>query len=204
MYSSHISFISHVKKECRKNGIRLLLSKKDILRDGIHTYGGYFDEEKIAISSGSESWVISTLVHEYCHMRQWIDKAPEYTNINIRGGNNSILIMNNWIEGTEYKKSTIHTAMSRNRDCELDCERRTVEAIREFKLHIDINNYIQVANSYILAYNYVKLVRTWNFIGSVYDKEIVSEMPTDLYSLNYNRLPNKFKKLFDRVLMRVQ
>ena len=50
----------------------------------------------------------------------------------------------------------------------------------------------------------MKLVRTWNFIGSVYYKEIVSEMPTDLYSLNYNRLPNKFKKLFDRVLMRVQ
>lgn len=191
MYSSHISFISHVKNAEKMEFDYYYQKRIYYVMEFIHMVDISM-KKKIAISSGSESWVISTLVHEYCHMRQWIDKAPEYTNINIRGGNNSILIMNNWIEGTEYKKYTINTAMSRNRDCELDCERRTVEAIKEFKLHIDINNYIQVANSYILAYNYVKRVRTWNFIGSVYDKEIVSEMPTDLYSLNYNRLPNKF------------
>jgi hypothetical protein len=201
MYSSHISFISHVKKECRKNGIRLLLSKKDILRDGIHTYGGYFDEEKIAISSGSESWIISTLVHEYCHMRQWIDKAPEYTNINMSGDNNSILIMNSWIEGNEYKKSIVNKAISINRDCELNCERRTVDIIKQFNLHLDIDEYCQTANSYILCYNFIKKVRTWNFKESIYDKRITTKMPTDLYTLNYNALPKYYNSLFNKILM---
>ena len=204
MHPNHIAFISHVKRECRENGIHLLLSKKDVLRDGIHTYGGYFDETKIAVSNGSESWIIRTLAHEYCHMLQWAEDDPVYTKTRVRGGQDSILIMNKWIEGNEYKKSTINTAMSLNRDCELDCERRTVEVIKKFNLHIDINKYIQSANSYILAYNYVKRVRTWNFKGSIYDKAIVNEMPMDLYSIDYNRLANKYKKLFDRILMGVK
>jgi len=200
MHPNHLAFISHVKQECRHNGMRLLLSKKSVLRDGIHTYGGYFDGEKIAISSGSESWVIRTLAHEYSHLQQWIDNDPTYFKTKLHGVD-STTIMNKWIEGNEYKKSTINKALSLNRDCELNCERRTVDVIHKFGLQLDIDKYCQSANSYILCYNFVKKVRTWDFKGSIYDKEIVDEMPMDLYTLNYNRLPRYYEALFRRVLM---
>lgn len=203
MHPNHLAFISHVKQECRLNGMRLLLSKKSILREGIHTYGGFFDEEKIAVSSGSESWVIRTLAHEYSHLQQWIEDDPSYFKTKLRGGIDSITIMNKWIEGHEYKKSTINRALSLNRDCELNCERRTIDVIKEFGLQLDINKYCQSANSYILCYNFVKKVRTWDFKGSIYSKEIVDEMPTDLYTLNYNRLPRYYEALFRKVLMGV-
>ena len=101
----------------------------------------------------------------------------------------------------KYKKSTINRALSLNRECELNCERRTVDVIKEFGLQLDINKYCQSANSYILCYNFVKKVRTWDFKGSIYAKEIVDEMPTDLYTLNYNRLPRYYEALFRKVLM---
>jgi len=201
MHPNHLAFISHVKQECRTHDMRLLLSKKQILRDGIHTYGGYFDEEKIAVSSGSDGWVIRTLAHEYSHLLQWIELDPAYFKTKLRGGIDSITIMNKWIEGHEYKKSTVNKALSLNRECELNCERRTINVIKQFNLHLDINKYCQAANSYILSYNFVKKVRTWDFKGSIYDKEIVDEMPTDLYSLDYSRLPRQYEALFRKVLM---
>jgi len=200
MHKNHLDFITHVKRECRRYGIKLILSDKDRLIVDNQTYGGYFDTIELFVSNGAENWIISTLVHEFSHMEQWIENDPVFTH-RLRGGYQSYDIMDKWLGGNTYKPITVKSAVGLSRDCELDCDRRAIKNITKYNLQLDIERYCQESNAYILMYNFAKKIRQWEFKNSPLDDRIVNHMPTDLTSINYNTLPREYELLYKTVLL---
>lgn len=200
---SHKAFLHHVKSECRRYNIKLILTVDDCFNTNGQSYGGYFSHttHEMGITQLNHSYIFtSILVHEFSHMEQWIDNDPTFTQ-HLRGGYESSTIMDNWLDGTEYEYKTIKTAIDLIRNCELNCERRAIKNIKKYKLDFDENNYAQSANAYILFYNYIITKRRWEYVEPPTEiEEIVNAMPTDLYSLDYTILLPKYKILFDKLL----
>ena len=98
----------------------------------------------------------------------------------------------------KIKNTTAYKAGKIVRDMELDCEIRSVENIKKWKLPLKINNYIQLANSYIYFYTYSLKVRKWCNLKSPYRvKSIVNIMP-DYFVEDYDDLDPKYEELFER------
>lgn len=200
MHPIHREFIRHVKSECRRHKITIILSSQQTVSiDGI-PYGGYFDEfnNKLVVSSGSERWIISTLVHEFSHMEQWLYSDPTYTR-RMKGGYDGSQIMDDWLDGKQFKKQTVKNAFSIARDCELNCEIRSVDNIKKYDLQLDIDLYNQEANAYILSFNYIKKYRKHDLTTSPLQNEIVNSMPKTL-DLDYTKLTREHELLFKTYL----
>ena len=106
---SHIDFLQHVKRECRRYKINLVLTEDECFHSNGQSYGGYFTHvaRELGVTHlNSEHLFISILVHEFSHMEQWIDEDPTYTQ-HLRGGHESSTIMDNWLNGVEYEFNTI-------------------------------------------------------------------------------------------------
>lgn len=200
---SHISFLKHVTRECRRYRITLILSTSSTFSYGEQTYGGYFDNYRKELGvthKNNEHLFIPLLVHEFSHMEQWIDNDPSYT-AHMRGGYESSTIMDRWLNGREYEYSTVKKAIDLLRDCELNCERRAILNIRKYGLDIDEDEYCRTANAYILFYNYIMRKRRWEYQEPVTAiQEIISEMPFDLYSLDYTKMLPEHRVLYDTYL----
>lgn len=200
---NHISFFKHVKRECRRYKIKLVLSQSDAFIDDGQSYGGYFDHvsKELGVTHfNTEYLFIPILVHEFSHMEQWIDKDPCYTK-HLIGGYESSTIMSEWLNGREYDYKTVKKAIDILRDCELDCERRVIKNIEKYKLDINVKKYCKEANAYILFYNYIIRKRRWEYKESPSSIiEILDEMPDNLFSLNYTKLLPEHRKLFDNHL----
>lgn len=201
MHPLNQSFVQHVKAECRRFKIKCIFSPYDKIFIDNANYGGYFDnyERKLVVTNGSERWIISTLVHEFSHMEQWIYEDPIFFGT-LRGGYCSLRVMDEWIEGKEFAPSTITQAVSMVRDCELDCERRALVNIAKYNIHLNIEHYCQEANAYVLSFNYVKKYRKKDFENSQLDDRIVKLMPKDLDSMDYTTLSKTHEKIFNRYL----
>lgn len=200
---AHKPFLQHVKRECRRYRIKLILTEDDCFTTDGQSYGGYFSHisRELGVTQlNNDSAFTSILVHEFSHMEQWIDNDPSYTQ-HLRGGYESSTIMENWLDGREYEYDTIHKAIALIRDCELNCERRSIININKYALDIDIDIYCKSANAYILFYNYIMLKRRWEYKepASIIPM-IINQMPTDLYSLDYTTLTSEHIKLFDTYL----
>lgn len=197
------TFYAHVRRECRRYEIKLIVSTENAFFDDNESYGGYFDHEtrELGVSKGdSEPDFISILVHEFSHMEQWIEEDPTYTH-HLRGGYESSEIMDKWIKGREYEYNTIKSAIDIIRDCELNCERRAIKNIEKYNLNLDMDDYCRSSNAYIMFYNYIMKKRRWEYEKSASEiPEIVNAMPNDLYSLDYTKLSKKYKDLFDMYL----
>ena len=200
---SHISFLKHVKRECRRYRIKLILSPLEAFVFDGQSYGGYFDNytmEMAVTHKNNENVFISLLVHEFSHMEQWIERDSTFTS-HLRGGYESSTIMSQWLDGREYQYNTIKKAIDLLRDCELNCERRAVKNIEKYNLDLDEETYCKEANAYILFYNYIMRKRRWEYKESPNCiTEILDKMPTDLYSLDYTELTSEQRNLFDEYL----
>jgi len=195
------SFIKELEKKCSEHNVELLLLKGDSVpySDSIHCTG-YFDEQDedsnravLACALGDLSSVfVSTLVHESCHLDQWLQKAPVW------GNNTSCGVVDLWLEGTEVKNIKKH--LGQVRDLELDCERRTSRKIVQYDLPINVDEYIQKANSYIHLYNYIGITRKWATPKNApYKNEnIWRNMPRTFRNKDYYKdLTPKVLKLFN-------
>lgn len=193
-------FISHVKHECRRHGVKLVLSDKRYFSDEAQTYGGYFshsDKELAVADIGNSYNMLTTLVHEFSHMEQWIYDDPTFTH-RLRGGHESTAILNNWLMGQQYNKNTIRSAVAIIRECELNCERRTIANIKKYKLSIDTRRYARNANAYILFHHYVLLKRKWDFDKfPLHNSYLVDQMPSDMDTLDYSHFDPCYKMLFE-------
>lgn len=201
MHPLNLQFVNHVKAECRRFKVKCVFSPNNtIFIDGAN-YGGYFDgkNKQLVVTNGSERWIVSTLVHEFSHMEQWMYGDPSYY-VKLRGGHDSLQIMDDWINGKEFAPSTVTHAIGLVRDCELDCERRALINIEKYNLHLNVEHYCQEANAYVLSFNYVKKYRKQDFEVSQLDDRIVKLMPKDLYSVDYTTLSKTHEKIFNTYL----
>lgn len=188
-------FITYVKVECKKYGVKCDLRKVSHVRlgKGIKC-SGWFDpdtDKPALVCSMNRPDFLEILVHEFCHMQQWIEQCPKW----VEAGD-SMNYIDKWLSGKNTKNIKKYIDLSR--DLELDNEKRSVKMIKKFNLDIDINVYIKKANSYILFYNWMLESRKWSVPNnSPYKNErLLSAMPTN-FRMNYTKIPDKIRKIYE-------
>jgi hypothetical protein len=194
MLSNEEIFIQYVKDECKKHGIKCSLRNTKFVSLGKGSKcSGYFDSaNKILVCSMNRLDAIEILVHEYCHLTQWVENIAIWR---ICDELNTFQLMDEWLQGNEVKN--IKKVLSYNRDLELDNEKRSVEMCKRFNLNVDLIHYAKKANSYIYFYNWMKESRRWcKPLNSPYKNTRLIEAMPEHFNNNYNVLPAKLRAIF--------
>ena len=187
-------FIDHVKLECKKYGVKCSLKDVKYLKPTPSIRcTGYFDDESgtLQVAMKSKS-AFETLVHEYCHLTQWVERVPVYMK-----ATKYLLGVDAWISGKNAADHVVDACIQGVVDLELDNERRSVKTIEKFNLDIDKEQYIRKANAYIYFYHWMRKTRKWSKPENVpyANKSIIKEMPTNLRG-KYTSIPKKVERLF--------
>ena len=189
-------FMELVKSECKKYKVSCKLKDVKYLKPTPRIRcTGYFDDENRTLQVAMKQRdSFEVLVHEYCHLTQWIDKVPVYTK-----ANKYILAVDKWIEGTDLQDSVIDAAIQGCVDLELDNEKRSLKLIDVYGLSIDKELYVKKANAYLYFYHWMRKTRRWSAPKNLpyRNKRIIDAMPTT-FKGKYDKLPKKFEKLFEQ------
>ena len=196
-------FLDYVHSSLRKHKIKLILSM-DTKSIGKNQISGYFDEssKELLVCINDPDW-IETLVHEFCHFLQFKEQDPIYTSLD-QGDSNYLSEMWDWLDGRYEFISTKrkNEAFRKIAAMELDCERRSVEMIKRFKLPVNLEDYTYIAFVYVHYYNFSKKYRTWFSDGvSVADIVEIADLE-DKYKISldgdFRKLPPEFEEIFKK------
>lgn len=187
-------FISWIKRQCKKHGIKCQLRNVSYLKiGGKIKCSGFFDETDgvLRVAMNRPDW-IEILAHEYCHLTQWVDGIEVY-----RKGGNAVGKIDQWLEGKNIR--TITRWIGYARDMELDNEKRTVALLKKWGFDVDVDLYIRKSNAYVQFYNYLGYTRRWsNPSNSPYrNPNIIAAMSPD-FDMNYEELDGDLYELFKR------
>jgi hypothetical protein len=155
----------------------LTFARGATLRLGKTRCSGWCDDTNIKVATGSDftHW-LGVLAHESCHAdqirqdRKWFKLADQ-----------GLACLDAWLQGgkaVRVRKATLQSIR-----LEHDCEARSIAKIRRHKLPIDLAEYTQKANAYLLGYHVTLRERKWCF-RAYRDKAIWGQMPTRLLPLN--------------------
>ena len=198
-------FLFYVMTKCLSDGISFhIYPSCQISADG-SLVAGYFDDEnhdRLALHSvirspNTRHTALGTVVHEFCHTRQYIEKDPCYwINGDTKITDSMYEKWDKWIaKESEYTEEEIDEFITICMQVEANCERRTVEMIKEFKLPIDIEQYTKEANAYILFYRVMQKERKWcNVKDPAEINTILELMPTEIVT-DLRTLPNGYYEL---------
>lgn len=185
-------FITFVKGRCKEHGVKCSLRKSKYVKiDSKTPCSGWFDEQvpELVVAMNRPDW-IEILVHEYCHLTQWVEQIPLWVE-----AMTSAYLFWEWMAGKEVDNIDYHINVVR--DLELDNEKRSVNLIKTFELNVDLENYIRKANSYVMFYNYIKQSRRWSKPGkSPYNNERLKSAMSSKFNMKYNSLPKRIEKIF--------
>lgn len=193
MTTKEKKFVKWVQEQCKLYGVKCRLKNVKYLRlTPTIKCSGYFDGgdvPELVVAMNRKDW-IEILVHEYCHLTQWVEKIPLWTQ-----SADSLNKIDIWLNGGKVKFIKKHLGIAR--DLELDNEKRSVNLIQEWGLNVDVEHYIQKANAYVQFYNYMGISRRWSKPGnSPYSNEnIISEMPST-FSMKYKKMSKKVENIF--------
>lgn len=154
--------IEEISRRAWSFGVAVLLSPERQVKaaDGIEC-SGYFDGEGIPILSvatgGPQDKWLGTLLHEYSHATQWVERCPAWTADDKRD------LLWDWVGGKQVRG--IGKIIAAARENEADCERRTIRLIRELEAPIDLDRYTRAANAYVHFYNVLADKRKWYASG---------------------------------------
>lgn len=184
--NSSKKFLSKVMIDLINHNVEIQLIQDERLRvveNGNEIFlKGFFKTDKklqFAIAMKNKFW-LTTLIHEYCHFKQLIEKDPCFYK-----NSKEVDLFYNWIEDhtIEIDEETIEIGVNSIFEIELNCEKRAVEMILKEKLPINILEYIQKANAYFMFHSFMKKYRTWgNSISTDEVPEIWQSMPTTFFS----------------------
>lgn len=172
-------FIQLVKKELKKKNGKLILRTK--IANG-ETQDGEFCEKTNTIrckkNLSSYYWV-GVLAHEYCHFIQSCKKTKFWVNfqksIEKPDGVNEILSDEKLNKNREFKfnKKKRKQIVSAVIDIELECEKMTLELVKNFDLPLNIEEYVALANIIFYKYLYWAEYEIWpNFSDKKRNKKI--------------------------------
>lgn len=200
-------------EKAESNGVKLVISKKNgmpypIGGDEVHGYfvvnGGYPKGELgIALGDGPNEW-IKTLIHESCHMDQFIDGEYAWTDNFIYDAKDnkvkeSVDLIDEWVRGRDLSKEILKEIVDLSLSVELDCERRSAEKIKKYNLDIDVEEYTQQSNSYIYFYRHILETRAWYKKSPFQVKSVWSKMPKT-FNNDYSVVPEEYKKLYKKIM----
>jgi hypothetical protein len=186
------AFVSHVKAECKRKGIRVELRKSKNLNLGQGMRcSGYFDEgNSRLVVAANHPLSLGVLVHEFGHFTQWDERLPIWDK-----ACHAIACIEEWLNGKEVKNIKKWLALSR--DLELDNEKRAVKIIKEFNLPVDIDLYIKRANAYVLFYNWMLISRKWSKpTNSPYRNTLLLDACSNKFNMRYDKLSARLEKAF--------
>lgn len=130
-----------------------------------HPAYGFFTQNPLtfglAIGSHIDEWM-KVCVHESCHMDQYLEKSSYWTTAHVLNIE-AMDIVTLWVDRQiELNNSQLNFFITKIKEMEWDCERRTVEKFKKYNIDVNIEEYIQRANSYLFTYNFVEQCRAWN------------------------------------------
>jgi hypothetical protein len=199
--NTHKKLIANIVEDCNKYKVTVIFSNEKRVKlpeedDSAASNGFFCGEYKIlSVAAGNpvKQW-FSVLLHEYNHFQQWkedkfhSDEDEMYCQLFWA-----------WLIDNEYlSKTKLNKVIFRQRNCEYDCEKRTIEILKKYpRIGIDTEYYTKRANSYLYFYTMVKKRRKW-YVKAPYEiKEIIDIMPNKLLK-NYNKVPKEYQRLVDK------
>ena len=187
--------VADVSLKCIKNNISLRLENKHLVDMDNLPCSGYFDESSLVVATKKSKvteWV-TTLLHESCHMDQYLEKSKVYV-----PDKDALNIVEGWINKKSMNKERLVQGFKNTILLELDCEQRTVKKIKKYGLNISIVKYVQEANAYLFSYLYALDERTW-YKAPYENDQIVKNMPRTFLSIDdyFNNFKN-YKKYFTK------
>jgi hypothetical protein len=190
-------FIELIRLHASAYDVKVVLHDKPfIMCDGLKV-SGYFDNGRLSLHVALKNPIwFEILVHEYGHFRQWIEFCKVWAKYE-----REVKKWDDWvIKKAEMSKERIDREFKIVRNLELDCEKRSVELIKQFNLPIDVKNYIKGANTYIYFYAFVRKNRKWYNKKSPYKvKEIFDMMPAKfLEPHEYNTMPKGYEEAVEK------
>lgn len=195
-------YIDNLFAKAKEHNVSVLLSKeRSVKTNSGSECNGYFDGDlaKLSVACGGqpfENW-FPTLVHESCHMDQWIEKCPAWTNGYI-GGMDTSLILDLWVNHhIEMTEDQLWSTIDATREIERDCEARVVEKALQYGLPMNVEEHAKKGNSYVYFYNIIGLARKWYEIGNEpYSIAAVwNNMPSD-FNRDYSTIPTSIFHLY--------
>jgi hypothetical protein len=185
-----VAFIEHVKINCKELGVKVDLRPTRYVKiDSNIKCSGYFDSDNkhLVVAMNHPNW-LGILVHEYCHVTQWVDDIDLWHKA-------SSTKVDDWLGGKRIRSIDTHIGYSR--DLELDNEKRAVRMIRKWKLSIDIDEYVKAANAYIHFYNWMGLTRKWSKPkNSPYLNERILSTMSPRFNMQYNHMSDNVYNAF--------
>ena len=142
-------FLDYVYDIMKKYKCVLKVSTDDVYIDN-NIVGGYFSwtEREIVIDMNS-NW-LETLAHEFSHLLILKQTSRRENNIQYKSSD----MMFSWLsKERELTLSEINFYIDVVKLMELECERKTIELIKQFDLPIDIPTYIKNANAYLFYHD---------------------------------------------------
>ena len=182
------NLLGDIAVTCIKNKINLsLVADKTIKLSEKIECSGFFDEKTLGVSTDKKmsEW-ISILIHESCHMDQFLDKKSVWTK-----NTDPIDFLDKWLIGKNVKKENLLRSINSAIILELDCEIRTVKKYIKYQIPFDKETYIQKANAYILSYWATYRDRKW-YPFPYQNKKIYGKMPKVF--LNKNEYLKNYEK----------
>lgn len=183
-------FVQFVKDECKYYGVKCSLNNTKQCYLGKGKCSGFFNQDtpELRVAMLNDVW-LPTLVHEYCHLRQWIEKEPIWVKCIEEKSYEA------WDKMATISQEELDYHLSNIRDLELDNEKRSVAMIKKLKLPIDVKEYTKKANSYVMFYNYMKVSRKWCKTPPYKNKRIIEAMPSK-FSMDYSKFPEWLETIF--------
>lgn len=183
---------SLVQEECARQGITFIHSDEPSVSFNGMQSNGYFDEASMTLALGTTPHSLEILVHEYCHMQQFLYQDKVWTDLEDAGQ------IWEWLEGTDFPEEVLDKSFKAYYHVELDCEMNAVEHHKEWETGINLDEYIQKANAYTLFYLFMREHRVWYETGrEPYTiKAVWTKMPK---TFAFDRLEwyNKLHQLFE-------
>lgn len=159
---------------------------------------GWFSAEKkelVVCTANPDAFAV--FVHEFCHFLQYRDARDLWNKLGKACDN-----FFRWLDGDKYTQRQVNYFCKQAQLLELDCENRAIALIKKLKLDIDLKEYIQKANAYLLSYPVTKELRLWpNTLASIYSSDISdlfsSKLVTAKQLTNKKYIPKKALELWE-------
>lgn len=167
----HVSaFMEFADLFCRLHGVQIIFDPNKLvdIGDGQMCNGYFWDGDEdnqpqlvVATGKPQKQW-LQTLVHEFAHCTQWAEDSVSWNITYLDDGTDVYTMLHQWMLGQiELDQEEAESCAILSRMHELDCDQRAVQLIKQWKLPIITEHYIQKANAYALFYNYIGQTGKW-------------------------------------------
>lgn len=180
------TFVFDVIERAKEHKVKIILDPNKV-DFGEGEVSGLFDSDNLELTVNTNKPILEWLpifVHESCHMDQHIESAKPWLDLDVKG-HDATNLLDMWLGHIiDLNAGQLETIVNKVLEMELDCEKRSVEKIKQYKLPLDIKEYVRKANAYMYFYRALMKTRKWTCKEkSPYSiDDVWKEMPSQLYA----------------------